>query len=151
MRSSVRATTDDVRNATTNPSPKRFIQLGDFYATRVTSGYVKSPTGKVTATTANLVPTADGNVIGLAFARELELEVEPHTYEERIIVGLGGRNTELSVGSLTLDWRYSAAETPHRPPITVHCNVIENSHVSLVLGKPFMNQLQLLWRRRSGS
>lgn len=82
-------------------------------------------------------------------ARRHGLEVrELEGGEEGVVFDFGTGKTERSFGRTTLEWTRSA----HRdgwPALIILCEVCENLETGLVLGRPFVEEKERRWGRRS--
>lgn len=108
---------------------------------------MKSRGGQATRITIYLDSTATRNVIGLSLARRLDLEIEPYDHREKVLIDLGHRQVTQSVGKVTLKVN---PHDSHRSPIPVECSVVENPHITLILGGPFVKLHHEVWGTRSG-
>jgi hypothetical protein len=111
-------------------------------------GYVGNRRTVLRHTTASLVGALEGNIISIGKARELDLKIEHVEPNRTALFDFGTGRHERSIGKVVLQWHPSSPETnPRLSPLTVTCDVCENSTVGLILGKPFVEERARRWRR----
>ena len=99
-------------------------------------GYVRSSAGVLRKAPAFLIGTLDGNIISIGKARELDLEIMALEPGEGATFDFGTGRPERSIGKAVFEWKQS--DNSIYAPLTVTCDVCENSAVGLVLGRPFI-------------
>jgi hypothetical protein len=111
-------------------------------------GWVGSSFAGHQGVTALVAQTLDTNIISINRARELGLDIiEMRGPTEGVIFDFGTGTVERSVGKTILEWNRSQYyyDRAQYPPITVECDVCENSEIGLVLGKPFLAERGRRW------
>ncbi|SPQ21474.1 e923e9ae-460d-443c-a31e-1c381a4e674a [Thermothielavioides terrestris] len=127
------------------------LRFRDEDVTGSIDGYVGTEQGSLRYTTAFLAPTLEANIVSLAEARRLDLDVrEPESMLETVYFDFGTRRPGKSVGTATLQWNAGPQEDGRFPPLSIVCDVCENATVKLILGKPFLEEKARRWRRRGG-
>ncbi|KAH6850575.1 hypothetical protein B0I37DRAFT_117004 [Chaetomium sp. MPI-CAGE-AT-0009] len=113
-----------------------------------TSGYVTNLSSVLhwQHTTASLVESLDGNIISIRKARELNLEIEAPSLAADVLFDFG-TGLEKSFGKTSFLWKAWDYTNPQYPPLTITCDVCENSTVGLILGKPFLEERERHWPR----
>jgi hypothetical protein len=114
-------------------------------------GYVRSPRGALHQVTASLVETLNGNIISIGTAQALSLEIEALGPDEGVTFDFGTGRSERSIGKVTFEWKVWDHINPRYPPLTVTCDVCENSTIGLVLGRPFIRERERRWSRSGSS
>ncbi|KAK4031764.1 hypothetical protein C8A01DRAFT_51269 [Parachaetomium inaequale] len=110
-------------------------------------GYVRSPRGALHQITASLVETLNGNIISIGTAQALGLEIEALGPDEGVMFDFGSGPPERSIGKVTFQWKVWDHINPRYPPLTVTCDVCENSIVGLILGRPFIQERERRWSK----
>ncbi|AEO63036.1 uncharacterized protein THITE_2084540 [Thermothielavioides terrestris NRRL 8126] len=136
--------------AEAQPSVKT-LRFRDEDVTGSIDGYVGTEQGSLRYTTAFLAPTLEANIVSLAEARRLDLDVrEPESMLETVYFDFGTRRPGKSVGTATLQWNAGPQADGRFPPLSIVCYVCENAAVKLILGQPFLEEKARRWRRRGG-
>jgi hypothetical protein len=112
-------------------------------------GYVRTPRGALHQITASLVETFNANIISIGTAQALDLEIEALRPDEGVMFDFGSSRAETSIGKVTFQWKVLDYINPRYPPLTVTCDVCENSTIGLVLGRPFIRERERRWSRSS--
>jgi hypothetical protein len=97
--------------------------------------------------TALRAQTLDANIISIYKAREFGLDIKMLGPTDGVVFDFGTGRLERSVGKTVLQWNRSRFEYDRTryPPLTVVCDVCENSEIGLVLGRPFFVERGLRW------
>ncbi|KAK3297303.1 uncharacterized protein B0H64DRAFT_122288 [Chaetomium fimeti] len=131
------------------PSFKKTSRHKQGHGVKSTNGYVQNPSGDMRwhQTTASLVEFLPGNIISIRKAKELDLEIETLTLPEDATLDFGTGAPEKISGKTTFKWKAWDYIKPPYPPLTITCDVCENSTVGLILGKPFLEERKRCWSR----
>lgn len=115
----------------------------------MTSGYITNPNSVLhwQQTTATLVQSLEGNIISIRRARELNLDIQLPSLSETVAFDFGTGRPEKSFGKTTFKWKAWDYINPRYPPLTITCDVCENSMVGLILGQPFFDERERCWPR----
>jgi hypothetical protein len=92
----------------------------------------------------------DTNIISIKTARELGLDILDIKMlgpTDGVRFDFGTGTVERSIGKTVLRWNRSRSDYDRAryPPVTVECDVCENSEIELVLGRPFLAERERRW------
>jgi hypothetical protein len=92
----------------------------------------------------------DTNIISIKTARELGLDILDIKMlgpTDGVVFEFGTGTVERSIGKTVLRWNRSRSDYDRArcPPVTVECDVCENSEIGLVLGRPFLAERERRW------
>lgn len=109
------------------------------------AGYVIMSSSPPRLITAGIIRGLDGNVISIREATNLQLDIQQLGPADGVLLDLGGKSPEKSIGKATLQW--VASPESRYPPFTIECEVCQQCQPGLILGRPFINERQ---QQRSG-
>ena len=123
------------------------------------SGSMQSVSGDIVvngqrfSTAANVDPEIPQNLISIAYAAQLGLNIQPHETADgdgspEVTIALPGGEERKSSGEVIFQW--SAGSSSHKQPFNVRCLVYEHGIRNLVLGRPFLDRRDRYWNGGEG-